>query len=92
MELLDIGVVLGLLGHSPDNISNEILEKARTILNNKILDIGSKGHNISFDFNKNFYLLSTHFAIYNELNVLLNMRNDNELKEKQLDVGLNYNF
>ncbi|RAP29884.1 hypothetical protein DID78_02830 [Candidatus Marinamargulisbacteria bacterium SCGC AG-343-D04] len=45
-----------------------------------------------FNFNKNFYLLSTHFAIYDDLNFLLNMRNDNELKEQQLDLGLNYNF
>jgi len=50
---IDIGLALGLSGHVPDSISNEVLNKARKIFDDKILDIGSKGHKITFNLNKN---------------------------------------
>ena len=78
---IDIGLVLGLSGYSPENISNEALNKANKILNNKELDIGSKSQKIEFDPNKNLIFNNNQkivsqsnkmkFSAYNSINEII---------------------
>ena len=76
---IDIGLVLGLSGYTPDNISNEVLNKVHKIFDNKILDIGSNGYKIKFNLNKNLIFekkIANHsnkmkFIAYNSMNEII---------------------
>ena len=50
---IDLGLVLGLLGHVPEKISSKVLDKAKSAINSKILNIGSEGQGIKFDLKQN---------------------------------------
>ena len=76
---IDIGLVLGLSGYSPDNVSSEILDRANDMINNKLIDLASKGYKISFDLDKNLIfdtkminqLNKMSFSAYNSKNEII---------------------
>ena len=45
-----------------------------------------------FDFNNTYFLVSSYYTLYKAIDVQLNMRNDNQNKDTQLDLGVNYQF
>ena len=50
---IDVGLVLGLLGHTPEKISRKILDKAKSSIDGKILNISAEGQKIRFDVKEN---------------------------------------
>lgn len=85
---IDIGLVLGLSGYSPDNVSSEILDRANDMINNKLIDLGSKGYKIPFDLDKNL-IFDT--KMINQLNKMsfsaYNSKNEIIFKQSFISIG-----
>ena len=67
---IDKGLVLGLSGYAPDNISNQALDKAQRTIDNKKLNIDSKGKKIDFDSNINI-MFNKNTKIYSQSNKMI---------------------
>ena len=85
---IDIGLVLGLSGYSPDNISSEILDRANDMIDNKLIDLGSRGFRISFDLDKNLIFDTKMINQSNKMSFFAyNSKNQVVYKQSFISIG-----